>query len=77
MPRCRSCRAPIRWAWTRNGKAMPVDAEPNPAGNVQLVGDVDHDPTAVVYKKTPALTNRPLYMPHHATCLDAQDWRNP
>lgn len=33
---CRSCGAPIIWAKTLGGLNMPLDAEPNPDGNVVL-----------------------------------------
>lgn len=36
MSRCRSCGAEILWAVTTSGKRMPVDATPEPYGNVQL-----------------------------------------
>lgn len=36
---CQSCQAPIRWVKTwKNGKAMPLDAEPVPDGNIVLIG---------------------------------------
>lgn len=36
---CRSCRAPIAWATTSNGKAMPVNVTTDPAGNVAVHRD--------------------------------------
>lgn len=36
MSSCRVCPASIVWAVTVNGKAIPVDAEPSPDGNVRL-----------------------------------------
>lgn len=64
VSRCRSCGAPIRWARTAaNGALIPLDAEPNPAGNVELV-----DGRAVVHGQPPLLTPPELWMPHHATC---------
>jgi hypothetical protein len=33
---CNSCGAPIRWSRTLKGSYMPLDAEPNPDGNVVL-----------------------------------------
>ena len=35
---CRSCGANILWARTSNGKAMPLDATPNPKGNLVVDG---------------------------------------
>lgn len=34
--KCRFCHQPIQWAITRNSKRMPVDVDPNPAGNVMV-----------------------------------------
>lgn len=80
---CKACGAPIIWARTLagpngpGGKAMPLDAEPNPDGNVAaritasapmlrrvcrvLAKDETHDHRA-----------EQLYMPHFATCLVRQ-----
>lgn len=77
MTRCSVCRAPIIWARTLasengpGGKAMPLNAEPDPAGNVavralsptsrvcRVLGkDEDHDHRA-----------EQRYMPHFATCM--------
>jgi len=50
-------------------RRIPLDAEPNPAGNVTL----DADSTAHVWSgadldRLRAGNNRLIYMPHHATC---------
>jgi len=81
MSRCRSCRAPIRWAVTAAGAKMPLDAEPNPAGNVRLHRPEAADPLAVVCRPQEAEEARrlgfgdQLYMPHHATCPKASKHR--
>lgn len=68
---CRRCPALICWALTTaNGKRQPVDAEPNPEGNLAVSRGADD----VLYVR--ALTaDRPdlrpgewQAMPHHATC---------
>lgn len=41
IEKCRSCEAEIIWATTAKGKAMPVDAEPCPDGNVGLQPNAD------------------------------------
>jgi hypothetical protein len=64
-PRCESCGAPLRWARTRSGKWMPLDAAPNAEGNVMLAPDG----TAMVVGKTQEGAAR--WMPHHATCEHA------
>lgn len=78
MSECRSCKAPLRWATTEVGrKAMPLDRDPNPDGNVVLVRDrmgIDKDNRSRVARvlgplevaALDATTDR--FMPHHATC---------
>lgn len=40
MSACRTCGAPIIWATVRkSGKRMPLDATPDPDGNVALRAD--------------------------------------
>jgi hypothetical protein len=34
-----TCALPIVWATTANGSPMPIDAEPNPAGNLAVWRD--------------------------------------
>jgi hypothetical protein len=34
--RCSSCRAPILWTWTENGKRMPVDFAPTLDGTIAI-----------------------------------------
>lgn len=68
---CRRCPALICWALTTaNGRRQPVDAEPNPAGNLAVSRGADNvlyvraltkdhpEPTAAEWRA----------MPHHATC---------
>jgi hypothetical protein len=66
---CRSCGAPITWAITDQGKRMPLDAEPNPAGNVRLTLT-----NAVVLRKD-EVYDGPRFMPHWATCPNADQHR--
>jgi hypothetical protein len=33
---CRSCGAAVIWCKTANGKTMPVNAEPDPKGNIVI-----------------------------------------
>lgn len=86
MARCRSCGAPIRWAVTTHGRMMPLDAEPNPDGNVTFTGrrrpsragDAPEVHVHAVGQRGLDVEDAPdRYMPHHATCPQADDWRNP
>lgn len=79
MSTCRSCGAGITWAVTGTGKRMPVDAEPDPNGNVVL-----HDPTTPGGPPVAAVVPRRLgdpppvfarYTSHFATCPHADDHR--
>lgn len=65
----------IVWATTVNGKRMPLDPEPDPDGNVEVVWD--RDSTSVPFAKVHGQKHGPLdpglgwvwpYMPHWATC---------
>ncbi|MEJ7724323.1 MAG: hypothetical protein WKF64_08465 [Ilumatobacteraceae bacterium] len=79
MSACRSCAAAIVWAVTDNGKRIPLDAHPTPAGSVRLHDTVP--PRAVVVGATIDLfdptDDGTRYMPHHATCPQADEWRRP
>jgi hypothetical protein len=70
MATCRSCGAQIVWAVTEAGKRMPVDPEPSPDGNVELIGSPEH-PRAVVHGTRP-LFGPPLHLAHFVTCTN---WR--
>lgn len=76
---CRSCGAPVYWALTREGRRMPIDAEPVATGNVLLT----------LRRSTGALTctvlgagvlveiesGRRRYTSHYATCPQAASHR--
>lgn len=74
MSTCSSCGAPIIWATTTNGKSMPVDPDPHPAGNVTL--------TDALFPGTPpeaTVTAGPIaggHRSHFVTCPHAATWRN-
>lgn len=59
---CSSCRAPIIWAKTVNGKPMPLDAAPDPAGIVFLENGI----AIVLSGIEPGLTTRPGVMRHNS-----------
>ena len=86
MSACRGCGAPIRWVRTVHGNLMPIDPDPDQDGNVELVDDtgtpvpadrLDESPrtvTAVVHTQ-PSMLGGQRWMPHHATCPDADQFR--
>lgn len=77
---CRSCGDPLLWVTTAaTGKAMPLNPEPDPAGNVVLADDLLGGASAQVLGPGEAWGARErgedLYMPHHATCPQGKRWR--
>jgi hypothetical protein len=73
MSKCTSCSAPILWAVTINDKFMPVDAEPSPDGNVELIEE-GRIRRAIVHTQ-PLLAPISLHKPHWATCPNASEHR--
>lgn len=78
---CRSCGASIWWAVTHNGERMPVDVEPVDHGNVMIAAGPwrPMNGTLVIVDQGPGLFDEPgqgRYLPHFATCPDADSWRH-
>jgi hypothetical protein len=76
MSACRSCGAPVIWVtMIETRKAMPLDAEPVPNGNI--VVDWRHHAGAVLTAEELAgpdeLGRR--YRSHFASCPQASEWR--
>ena len=69
--RCRSCGAPILWVRAERGKMMPLDAEPNPAGNIILIDGIAHVRESDLF----AITTQERWMPHWSYCPQATQWR--
>lgn len=73
LSQCRSCRAEIIWAWTVNGKRIPLDAEPaeRPSGIFRLERNDDQPaaPLAV------SAAGEPVYISHFVTCPNASQHR--
>lgn len=87
---CRSCGAAITWATTVHGKPMPVDAVPDPGGNVVLLPPEDprEAPRALVldkrgdYRRSATwlengvhLAKLERYTSHFANCPNAAEHR--
>jgi len=78
---CRSCGAPIIWAITVNGKPQPFDAMPHEDGNALLeernITRDGHVHVELHARSSDPLfdAGKPIYMPHHATCEHADQWR--
>lgn len=75
---CDSCSAQIAWAVTDTGKAMPVDLEPSPRGNVILAvkNTVLHAGVLGVNRAAGARQGgQQLHLSHFATCPYAGQYR--
>ena len=84
MAKCGGCGADIIWGETVGGKRQPFDREPNAGGNRLLVGrGPDEPPLVLIAGEVAAYLPMPeqealvgaRYMPHHATCPNAEDYR--
>lgn len=76
---CRSCGAPIMWALTDQAR-MPLDAEPDPAGLLEIIGrERDGTPLVRFVRSHPDVasdpSDPPRYRSHFATCPHAAGWR--
>lgn len=77
---CRSCRAPIIWATSTAGRAVPIDRDRIAGGNIELEeapafvpeGRRPGSPTARVVKPEPGVLR---YRSHFASCPDAWRWK--
>lgn len=81
---CRSCKAPIRWAETDAGKAIPIDPEPVPTGNLVMTHVTVGGPVRVRYvrvryvRKGEQLSpEAPRYVTHFVSCPERDQWRKP
>lgn len=75
--RCRSCNAAVVWAHTEKGKAMPLDPEPRPDGNIRMQTEAGEQ-IAYYDKKSETeslFDTGPRYVSHFATCPESREWR--
>jgi hypothetical protein len=72
---CRSCGKPIIWAVTVRGNDMPVNVDPQPDGNIQLVERDGMAPLAKVLKVADRFGKTNLRTSHFVDCPQARKWR--
>lgn len=65
--KCRSCGAPIIWGVTIRGKRIPIDAEPDPKGNMGLIDGR--------FAVVPSGFEGTRFSSHFASCPDAKSFR--
>ena len=82
MATCRTCGAGIWWAYTPNGKPIPIDATPDPGGNIiEVAGTPSDGGFRQVVVLGPDDARRrieggsTLYVSHFVTCRQADEWR--
>lgn len=78
IAQCRSCRRPITWAITRNGKRMPMDAVPVDDGDwrIELV-DGERRIVRIVPGGPELDPGVERYSSHFVTCPNADEHRRP
>lgn len=67
--------APIIWAYSATGSRTPVDAEPGPAGSVELYRDGAGNPRSRVIPKAERADRADLHTSHFVTCTKAASFR--
>lgn len=73
--RCGSCKHPIRWVTTENGRPMPLDWQPTEAGNVVPAYREDGGVRAHVLHQDEEPPDGPRYTSHWETCPNAKQHR--
>ena len=81
MPKCKSCGAEIIYLKTKSGKLMPCNAELVPYwmdrdGQDKIVTPYGEVVSCTMEQLTFAEPTGTGYMPHWATCPDADKFRN-
>lgn len=66
---CKSCKAPIRWVHTANGKRMPLNADPVPDGNITIRDGIAHTGQPELFDDKERFTS------HFVTCPFAAQHR--
>lgn len=68
LGKCDNCPAQVRWAYTASGARMPLDPNPDPAGNfvIDRLDERNNEHGHVLKKDEDPVGLR--YVPHFATC---------
>ena len=72
---CRSCKAPMYWAITRDGKRIPMNALPDPAGGFVLTLKPNGELHAEAFDQVHHGSARRRYTSHFANCPNADEHR--
>lgn len=67
------CGAEVAWCWGSRGGLTPVDPDPHPDGNLRAFRTARGVEVVV---SPPDLLGGDRYMPHFATCPDAESFRD-
>lgn len=68
MAVCQFCKQQVRFAFTKNGRKLPVDWNQNPDGNVEIEAGVAHVLTKEQLAERADADPLPRWMPHFASC---------
>lgn len=79
MTECRSCGREIEWVIVaKSGKRMPIDPNPRPNGNIEILPTIDGETGArmiEVVGKASISADHPRYVSHFTTCPKAAENR--
>jgi hypothetical protein len=71
----RGCGRYMFWATSGNGKAVPLDPDPVPDGNLVFVDSPDRATVRYLHKGETVSEGAARYKSHFATCEKARDFR--
>lgn len=77
---CKSCKAAIVWIRTQEGKSMPCDAAPvyytaKPKSSSKRIVTPNGEVLACEYTEDPSKATGTGFVPHWATCPEADSFR--
>jgi hypothetical protein len=70
-PFCRSCRAPIEWARTESGKAIPLDVGEFDNGNIVVTDGIAY----AIGRDVSEFGQKHRRRSHFVSCKQAAEWR--
>jgi len=71
---CKSCQQPLRWVRMNTGGLSPVNAEPDPTGNIVIENGIGRVLTGDLFA-APADPETPRFKSHFASCTEAEKYR--
>lgn len=77
IDKCKACQAPIMWAETSAGKAIPIDVSAAADGNIVLYPGPGSGKLIALFGEKALSGSTERYKSHFATCPRADHFRKP